>query len=256
MNNLTKRGDSVVDPKDQEALYDGMDQQLEYLSSVVLELVLEYRWSLALSLLPKDGLFLDIGCSYGEIMHHVSRKASKVVGVDISGKQVELAKQQDYACSMECYHENFLNFAYPDKFDLITAFEVIEHVLDPNQFLIKIGSMLKPKGLAVLSTPNWNSIDRRFKRFFPIRMFIKLLGGQDWSNPYLLHVQEFTIPEIMELVDKNGMVVEELRSLNIIPFLVTLGKIIPNRRLMKGLLGLGRTRPQWCVNLFYVIRNP
>ena len=40
------------------------------------------------------------------------------------------------------------------RFDVVTAFEIIEHTLDPAAFLDDIGRVLTPDGLLVLSTPD------------------------------------------------------------------------------------------------------
>jgi 2-polyprenyl-3-methyl-5-hydroxy-6-metoxy-1,4-benzoquinol methylase len=64
-----------------------------------------------------------------------------------------------------------VNFDQPDfasllgtrKFGLVTAIEVIEHVESPIGFLRNIGNMLAPGGIAVLTTPNVESLPARLK---------------------------------------------------------------------------------------------
>jgi 2-polyprenyl-3-methyl-5-hydroxy-6-metoxy-1,4-benzoquinol methylase len=246
---------SKVDYTDQETIFDEIDVEATYERTIGLTLFLEYKLDFAFSLLPKEGLFLDIGCAHGEVMRNLSFKAAKVVGVDISSKQVELAKQQDYACPMECYHANILDFECDERFDLITALEVIEHLIEPDKLLSKVKSMLKPDGRAMITTPNWNSIDRRFRRFFPVRTLVKAIGGPDWSKPWWAHVKEFTMPEIVDMVAEAGMVVEEVRGLNVIPLYLELGRFVRNRRLMKGLLSVSHSSPQWCEDIIYVMKK-
>ena len=61
---------------------------------------------------------------------------------------------------------NFDQFDFASKlglgnFDLVTAIEVIEHVENPIGFLRNIGNMLVPGGIAVLTTPNVDSLPAR-----------------------------------------------------------------------------------------------
>jgi len=51
----------------------------------------------------------------------------------------------------------------PDKFDLVTAIEVIEHVEAPVSFLRNIHDLLRPKGVAIVTTPNMDSLPSRLK---------------------------------------------------------------------------------------------
>ena len=64
-----------------------------------------------------------------------------------------------------------VNFDQPDfasqfgteKFNLVTAIEVIEHVESPIGFLRNIGNLLAPGGVAVITTPNVESLPARLK---------------------------------------------------------------------------------------------
>jgi len=58
----------------------------------------------------------------------------------------------------------------PGSFDLITAIEVIEHVESPIGFLRNIRSLLAPTGVAVLTTPNVESLPARAKFFLTGRI--------------------------------------------------------------------------------------
>jgi 2-polyprenyl-3-methyl-5-hydroxy-6-metoxy-1,4-benzoquinol methylase len=60
---------------------------------------------------------------------------------------------------------DFASLLGPRQFGLVTAIEVIEHVESPIGFLRNIARLLAPGGVAVLTTPNVDSLAARFKFF-------------------------------------------------------------------------------------------
>jgi 2-polyprenyl-3-methyl-5-hydroxy-6-metoxy-1,4-benzoquinol methylase len=60
---------------------------------------------------------------------------------------------------------DFASLLGPKQFGLVTAIEVIEHVESPIGFLRNIARLLAPAGVAVLTTPNVDSLPARFKFF-------------------------------------------------------------------------------------------
>lgn len=83
------------------------------------------------------------------------------------------------------------------KFDTVFAWEMIEHVLEPDNFLRVIGSVLKPGAPLILSTPNERSIETR-----------KL--GVNSSNILFDHVRLYNPKSIRILLERNGFRVIEV----------------------------------------------
>ncbi len=103
---------------------------------------------------PKNTRILDLGCGSGEFIAELEKMGCDVWGVDFDREGVKLAKKQFglenvYALPFE---EFFKKQDLP-KFDIVTFFEVIEHLEDPLSFLLNIEGLLKPEGKFVLSTP-------------------------------------------------------------------------------------------------------
>ena len=101
---------------------------------------------------------LDIGCGAGLLCEPLSRLGAQVVGIDPSASNIAAAKLHagkshlaiDYRCTP-------VEEVDPrERFDIVLAMEVVEHVTDVGLFLKRCASMLKPNGLMVVSTLNRN----------------------------------------------------------------------------------------------------
>jgi 2-polyprenyl-6-hydroxyphenyl methylase / 3-demethylubiquinone-9 3-methyltransferase len=101
---------------------------------------------------------LDIGCGAGLLCEPLTRLGAQVIGVDPSASNIAAAKLHadkshlsiDYRCTT--VEEMDLR----ERFDIVLAMEVVEHVSDVGMFLNRCAAMLKPGGLMVVSTLNRN----------------------------------------------------------------------------------------------------
>ena len=110
-----------------------------------------------------DGLnCLDIGCGGGILSEKLRRLGANVTGIDASKSSIDIAKKHakksrleiNYKCIttselLEIKKENAVN-----KFDLVIASEVIEHVYDRKLFLSDISNLCRPGGLVIFTTIN------------------------------------------------------------------------------------------------------
>jgi 2-polyprenyl-6-hydroxyphenyl methylase/3-demethylubiquinone-9 3-methyltransferase len=101
---------------------------------------------------------LDIGCGAGLLCEPFTRLGAQVIGVDPSASNIAAAKLHadrghlsiDYRCT------TVEEMDVRERFDIVLAMEVIEHVSDIGTFLSRCAAMLKPGGLMVVSTLNRN----------------------------------------------------------------------------------------------------
>src|SRR5271165_3665976 len=105
-----------------------------------------------------DLRILDIGCGAGLLCEPLTRLGAQVIGVDPSASNIAAAKLHadkghlsiDYRCTA------IEEMDGRERFDIVLAMEVVEHVTDIGMFLGRCAAMLKPGGLMVVSTLNRN----------------------------------------------------------------------------------------------------
>ena len=98
---------------------------------------------------------LDLGCGTGYGSAEISKSAANVTGLDISADAIDYVRQAYTQPNMRFLRASAA--AIPVRsgsFDLVVAFEVIEHIEEWRQLLAEVRRVLAPGGQLVVSTPN------------------------------------------------------------------------------------------------------
>jgi 2-polyprenyl-3-methyl-5-hydroxy-6-metoxy-1,4-benzoquinol methylase len=95
----------------------------------------------------KDDSVLEVGCGQGKEIIKLRRQGYNIIGVD---------KDASVCDGKSIFNYDFMEDEFCDfpKFDFIYSFHVLEHVLDPINFLLKIKALLKPNANFFLEIPN------------------------------------------------------------------------------------------------------
>jgi 2-polyprenyl-6-hydroxyphenyl methylase/3-demethylubiquinone-9 3-methyltransferase len=104
---------------------------------------------------------LDIGCGAGLLCEPLARLGAQMIGVDPAASNIAAARLHadrghlsiDYRCT------TIEEMDSRERFDIVLAMEVVEHVADVGLFLSRCAAMLKPGGMMVVATLNrtWKS---------------------------------------------------------------------------------------------------
>ena len=100
---------------------------------------------------------LDAGCGGGLLAEPLVRLGTKVTGLDASSEAIAIAVRHAKASGLSIdYRAGSVEDLAKgkEKFDIVSAFEIIEHVADLDSFLASLARLLKPGGLLVLATLN------------------------------------------------------------------------------------------------------
>ena len=99
------------------------------------------------------GLLLDIGCNDCSITRFLPKKQFKYIGTDISRQALAKGKHHERILSDAC-NLPFQN----NSVDVVSCFEIVEHMQEPRELIKEIVKVLKPNGKLLISTPNQQSL--------------------------------------------------------------------------------------------------
>jgi SAM-dependent methyltransferase len=123
---------------------------------------------------------LDAGCGAGYGSAELAQAADSVVGVDRAPEAIDFARASYGLPNLRFEQASCEALPHPDgSFDLVVAFEVIEHLDHWREFLLEARRVLAPAGQLVISTPN--------------KLYYTESRGPTGANPF--HVHEFDFEE-------------------------------------------------------------
>ena len=123
---------------------------------------------------------LDAGCGTGYGSAELAKVAASVLGVDIAADAVDFAREHYRLPHLGFEQAACTALPHPDGcFDLVVAFEVIEHLEHWREFLLEVRRVLAASGQFIVSTPN--------------KAYYAESRGTHGDNPF--HVHEFEFEE-------------------------------------------------------------
>lgn len=102
---------------------------------------------------------LDIGCMYGYLLEEARERGVEAVGVELSTGPAEAAAAKGF----RVHHGMIEEFAAneTEKYDLVVAQHVLEHIEAPEAFLRRVRELLAPGGKLCIVVPNYDSKVRK-----------------------------------------------------------------------------------------------
>lgn len=143
---------------------------------------------------------LDVGCAIGALIFVAREQGIEAEGIDIAKSAVSYAQKQHLPVSRGTCSTWFTKTHYANHYDVITAFEVIEHEENPLQMMRIIYTMLRPGGTIALTTPDFNTLFR-------------VIMGNNWIGyQHQEHLWFFTADSLTRLLKQAGFSDIRIRS--------------------------------------------
>ena len=182
---------------------------------------------------------IDIGCGSGDFLVNLKKrwKKSKLFGLEPSETMSKKFKDND----IKIFNNVIEKFKVNKKFDVVTCFELFEHVHDPHIFIKSLNNILSRGGLIYLSTLNIDGFDIKYLRensnsiyppyhlnFFSIKAMKKLLslngfnkikiitpGKLDFDivNKNLTYIKDPVFKKILSILNKKKLSLSELKDI-------------------------------------------
>lgn len=144
----------------------------------------------------KEGNLFDLGVGWGHFLY-----TGKLLGYDTYG--IELAQYPyTYAkedLKLDVDKIDFFDIAVDEKYDILTMWDVLEHIDDCDAVIDKAKKMIKPNGYLILQVPQIDS-------YFAKKLDIK------WTLMGLDHVNYFSRKTITKLLEDRGFEVKKIKS--------------------------------------------
>jgi 2-polyprenyl-3-methyl-5-hydroxy-6-metoxy-1,4-benzoquinol methylase len=140
------------------------------------------------------GRLLDVGCATGFFLDLARGEGWEVIGTEVSQFGVRFAREQ-FGLDVRLGTLRELRFA-AQAFDVVTMWDVIEHVLDPMAELQEVNRILRPGGLLSIITPDAGSLmarflGRRWEEFRRVREHVYFFSKRTLGE--MLHKASFEV---------------------------------------------------------------
>ncbi len=160
----------------------------------------------------KDVRILDIGC--GLLCEPLARLGARVTGIDAGDEAIAVAREhaQDASLTIDYRHASAEELAVTgERFDVVLAMELVEHVADPAAFIATAAAVLDNGGMMILATLN-RTPNAFLQAIVGAEYILRWLprGTHDW--------QKFLRPsELAAMARGGGLSVEEIVGLSYSP---------------------------------------
>lgn len=176
----------IPSDRDLEAHYEGYGRN-DYLSPITIK-----RYNELLDQFEpyrKTNRILDVGAGIGYFLEVAKKRGWIVYGTEYTDEAVKICSKK--GIKMQKGELSGKMFA-KESFDVITSFEVIEHLSHPGDHIRMLKSFLRQYGAMYITTPNFNSLLRQYL-------------GQKWNViAYPEHLSYFTRKSLQYLLRTHG----------------------------------------------------
>ena len=153
---------------------------------------------------------IDVGCGGGLLCEPLSRLGAEVTGIDAGKKNIDVAKRHSKEKEVPVYYKKCLPEDVAkdgNTYDVVTSFEVIEHVINAEGFVKTCCQLLNPGGVIIFSTLN-RTVESLALAKVGAEFIFRLvpIGTHSW--------RKFIKPsELAKFLRQSGLYLDDLRGM-------------------------------------------
>lgn len=150
----------------------------------------------------RSNRILDMGCGAGYFLEEAAERGWEAYGSEFGELPLEMSRGRGFTVVPAPLTDD----SFPaGHFDVVTSFEVVEHLRDPLDEARVLASLLRPGGLFYCTTPNFDAATRR------------LLGPSWQVIEYPEHLIYFTADTLTSWLDRFGFIRQEVTTSGLSP---------------------------------------
>lgn len=163
---------------------------------------LDLLWSLTAALPEPPRRMLDCGSGEGHLVAAAMERGLEAEGIEISGQALDRSRATKPDLRIHSHSVEERPWPVPDeRFDLVTSFEVIEHLVRPRELLLGAFGALRPGGYLALSTPRHGLLKNLALVAFAFDRHFDVDGG---------HIRFFSDQALGRLLTETGFEVRRM----------------------------------------------
>jgi 2-polyprenyl-3-methyl-5-hydroxy-6-metoxy-1,4-benzoquinol methylase len=190
---------------------------------------------------PNGDLF-DLGAGWGHFLYAGRQLGYNIHGIEISDMPYKYASNE---LNLPVEHIDFFDMELQEKaYDLITMWDVLEHIPDADEALKKCNLMLKDGRYIVIQVPQIDS-------------FIAKMLKDKWNMIGSSHANYFSKKTVRKLFENQGFKVLKIKSsLEIKLFIMfILGKKKPSSAAKQEYFNKTTQKPKWVLQIMVILHN-
>ncbi|MDY6853507.1 MAG: class I SAM-dependent methyltransferase [Thermodesulfobacteriota bacterium] len=153
--------------------------------------------------LIQNGVFpkkaLDIGSAKGYLLALLKELNWKVQGIELSKEAASYAINKFGVPTFKGTLEEFVKEHSKEKYPLILAIDILEHIVSPKNFIATIYQLLEDDGFLIIDTPNAQSANITYEKL-------------SWKGFNPFHIFLFSKGNLIQLMENSGYFVENVFS--------------------------------------------
>lgn len=104
---------------------------------------------------------LDVGCRTGDFLMHFDKSILRE-GVELSENYANIANNR----GLKVYNDYQENIKFDRQYDIVSAYAIVEHVVQPAEFIQKLASLVETDGILIIMVPTFQCIKEKLVRLF------------------------------------------------------------------------------------------